>query len=81
MPFIEIERTIRRKIFAEDKEPIKRLVPKGYQVTAIDKRTFLGWCEACAKPICEGDGYGADEDGTAIMCFECCPKPKSKRSR
>lgn len=71
MPFIECERLIRRKIFAADNEPMKSKVPKGYRVTAIDGRELIGWCEACEKPICEGDGYAADEDGCIVMCLPC----------
>jgi hypothetical protein len=74
MPLIECERLVKRKIFAADNEPMKAKVPKGYQVTAIDKRTFLGWCEACAKPICEGDSYGTDEDHSCIVCRACYPE-------
>lgn len=72
MPFIEIQKTITRRIFASDGEPIKPKVPRGYSVIAVDDKNAIGTCEGCGEPICEGEEYDAWEDGVITHKHECC---------
>jgi hypothetical protein len=48
---------------------IRASLPKGAQILAINDREFVSFCEACGKPICEGDGWHQAED--VYLCRLC----------
>jgi len=42
----------------------------GASVETVGARVLVGLCEACGKPIFEGEPHEVDED--AYLCGECC---------
>jgi hypothetical protein len=46
-------------------------VPKGAQILAVNGRYCIGRCEACSRPILEGQKYYYDSEG--VTWHERCP--------
>ena len=42
----------------------------GAAVETVGGEAFVASCEACGRPIFEGEPYETDED--AYLCSECC---------
>ncbi len=47
----------------------RKLFP-GAAVETVGDKAFVASCEACGRPIFEGEAYETDED--AYLCGECC---------
>lgn len=54
---------------AEAVRRFRSLFP-GATVETVGDEAFVGACEACGKPIFEGEPHEVDED--AYLCGECC---------
>ena len=50
----------------------------GAMVETVGDEAFVASCEACGRPIFEGEPHEVDED--AYLCAECCGLETSSRA-
>lgn len=72
---IEVTGTSYHRVEFDTRDPaeaalrFRKLFP-GARIERIGNAVLLGLCEACGKPIFEGEPHETDED--AYLCGECC---------
>ena len=62
---------------AEAVRRFRALFP-GATVETVGDEAFVASCEACGRPIFEGEPHEVDED--AYLCAECCGLETSSRA-
>jgi hypothetical protein len=72
---IEVTGRSHHRVEFDTKDPAEavrrfRALFPGATVETVGDETFVASCEACGKPIFEGEPHEVDED--AYLCGECC---------